>query len=540
MKKTFVRILALVLALAMSFSMIACGAKEQPEDTPVTPSEEASANTPAPSEDAPEEREHVELVFYTHATDIQPGFEKTMAAVNEYLKEKLNTTVDFRIYSQATYKETVNPAFMSGDEMDCLLVGSTGIDFTTNVSKNAFIDISDYIDTYLPGTKAQLPEAAWEAYSYQDGIYGICAIKDLSNQLGFYTNDTLLNDLGIEFPADTYYTYKDLVPFFYEVKEARDAKYPEKADKPMLNIGEVGGSIFYDFYDFFVGSYSTPLVITGIPGLQDYEGVKSGEEVTSYFYTEDFREYCEIIKGFRDNGLVQFEYAPEEYTSLNDGDAIGGIVWGDLAVDREARGYCFDPTMYYAKGATLMTSVMLAAGFALPVQCSNVERTLEVIELMNTDQYLATMMHFGPEGIGWNDADNDGVLEFEGTENDPSLGHLDKCWWHWYGFGLAAMTASKAPAGYPADFADRIFEMNKNGADSGNLGFTFDASNVQTELAACNAVMDEYMSTFNFGTASDLDATIDEFVNKLKANGLDTIIAECQTQLTAWRAANGK
>lgn len=339
MKKTFVRILAFLLVLCMFFSMIACGAKDQPEDTPAAPSEEVSANPPAQPESGSEEREHVELIFYTHANAIFAGFDKTMAAVNEYLKEKLNTTVDFRIYEQSTYKDTVNPAFMSGDEMDCLLVGSTGIDFATNVSKNAFIDISSYIDTYLPGTKARLPEAAWDAYSYQGGIYGICSIKDLANQLGIYTNDTLLNDLGIEFPADTYYTWKDLVPFFYEVQAARDAKYPEKAGKPMLAANEAGQCIFYDFYDFLVGSYSTPLVITGIPGLQDYEGVKSGEEVTSYFYTDEFREYCEIIKGFRDNGLIQFEFNPEEYTSLYDGDAIGGIVWGDLSVDAAQRGY---------------------------------------------------------------------------------------------------------------------------------------------------------------------------------------------------------
>ena len=445
MKKTFVRILAFLLVLCMFFSMIACSAKDQPEDTPAAPSEEVSANPPAQPESGSEEREHVELIFYTHANAIFAGFDKTMAAVNEYLNEKLNTTVDFRIYEQSTYKDTVNPAFMSGDEMDCLLVGSTGIDFVTNVSKNAFIDISSYIDTYLPGTKASLPEAAWEAYSYQGGIYGICSIKDLANQLGIYTNDTLLNDLGIEFPADTYYTWKDLVPFFYEVQAARDAKYPEKAGKPMLAANEAGECVFYDFYDFFVGGYNTPLVITGIPGLQDYEGVKSGEEVTSYFYTDEFREYCEIIKGFRDNGLIQFEFNSDEYTSLYDGDAIGGIVWGDLAVDAAQRGYPFETTMHYANASTLMTSGLLAAGFALPVQCSNVERTLEVIELLNTDQYLATLMHFGPEGIGWTDADNDGVLEFEGTENDPSIEWLEKCWYQWYGFGLCAMTASKAP-----------------------------------------------------------------------------------------------
>lgn len=187
-----------------------------------------------------------------------------------------------------------------------------------------------------------------------------------------------------------------------------------------------------------------------------------------------------------------------------------------------------------------MTSGMLAAGWAIPQQCTNVERTLEVIELLNTDQYLATLMHFGIEGKSWTDTDNDGVLEFDGTGNDPSLSNSEKYWYNWYGFALGAMTASKAPAGYPADFAQAVYQMNKNGVTSGNLGFAFDASNVQTELAACNAVMDEYMGIFNYGTAEDLDATIDEFVQKLKSNGLDTIIAECQAQLTTWRAANGK
>ena len=82
MKKTFVRILAFLLVLCMSFSMTACGAKDQPEDTPAAPSEEASANPSAQPESGSEEREHVELIFYTHANAIFAGYDKTMAAVN--------------------------------------------------------------------------------------------------------------------------------------------------------------------------------------------------------------------------------------------------------------------------------------------------------------------------------------------------------------------------------------------------------------------------------------------------------------------------
>ena len=61
MKKTFVRILAFLLVLCMSFSMTACGAKDQPEDTPAAPSEEASANPSAQPESGSEEREHILL-----------------------------------------------------------------------------------------------------------------------------------------------------------------------------------------------------------------------------------------------------------------------------------------------------------------------------------------------------------------------------------------------------------------------------------------------------------------------------------------------
>lgn len=526
MKKKFVSLLCLLLALTMVFSLVACGADEPVVDEPVVDAENGEDATNE------NEREHVELVFYTCCNIDAPGKEATIAAVNEYLEEKLNTTVDFRIYLQSEFPEVVPTIFASGAEMDAVLAGSMGINFTTNVSKNAFLPLDDYIDEYLPGTKERLPEAAWDAWSYKGNVYGICSIKDLTAALGMWVNEDFLADLGMEFPADEYHTFFDLVDWWKEVKVARDEKYPELADQEILDLNGINRPAYWFQLDIPLGSYAVPMVVANIPEEPSFASIAAdGSEVTSIFYTEEYREFCKTIRDLIDNLVINHYGVGNINGYLDEGTALGGPSWGGLRVT----GRNYNTAIYRAANATATTSYMQSVGFALPVQCSNVERTLEVIELMNTDQYLSTLLHFGPEGIGWTDNDNDGVLEFAGTANENSS---ERYWYNWYGPALGAMTASKAPEGYPADFADMIYDMNGRGIASANMGFVYDASNVQTELAACNSVAAQYTEILHKGASADVDAIVDEFVAKLKASGLDTIIADVQSQLDAWRAEN--
>ena len=67
------------------------------------------------------------------------------------------------------------------------------------------------------------------------------------------------------------------------------------------------------------------------------------------------------------------------------------------------------------------------------------------------------------------------------------------------------------------------------------LGFVFDNSNVTTEVAAVQSVRDEYKRVVENG-AGDPAVLIPEYVAKLKANGIERIISEKQSQLDAWIA----
>ena len=73
------------------------------------------------------------------------------------------------------------------------------------------------------------------------------------------------------------------------------------------------------------------------------------------------------------------------------------------------------------------------------------------------------------------------------------------------------------------------------------MGFVFDASPVENQIAAVTGVVEEYHNDLILGMtkASELDARIQAFNEKLNANGAEQIIAEAQSQLDAWRAENG-
>ena len=68
------------------------------------------------------------------------------------------------------------------------------------------------------------------------------------------------------------------------------------------------------------------------------------------------------------------------------------------------------------------------------------------------------------------------------------------------------------------------------------LGFTLNTTPVETELATVNSVFQEYLGQVRSGISDP--AIIDEYLAKLEAAGVQTVIDEAQAQLDAWIAAN--
>jgi len=77
--------------------------------------------------------------------------------------------------------------------------------------------------------------------------------------------------------------------------------------------------------------------------------------------------------------------------------------------------------------------------------------------------------------------------------------------------------------------------MNSGATASSVVGFIVDTASIETEIAACNNVVSEYMTQLRKPTGTeDVDALVDEFIAKLKANGIEKIISEVQAQRDAF------
>ena len=107
----------------------------------------------------------------------------------------------------------------------------------------------------------------------------------------------------------------------------------------------------------------------------------------------------------------------------------------------------------------------------------------------------------------------------------------------WYYWNLGGLTVSKVPEGTDPNFASDLAKMNMEATPSDLMGFAFDPAPVETEIAACKNVNKEFMNTLTLGQAEDVDKVVDEYIKKLKDNGIEKIVAEANKQIQEWKAA---
>ena len=178
-----------------------------------------------------------------------------------------------------------------------------------------------------------------------------------------------------------------------------------------------------------------------------------------------------------------------------------------------------------------MTSYLHQAANAISVNCEHPDKAMQALELINTDEFVATALRFGLEGDYYT-VNEDGTLNTDGTLNANNDYNF-----YWYGAQFGAVVYSKVPASKgSAQFMDKLAEANSK-AKAGNMGFIFDPTPVQNELAACSAKIDEYNTNLKFGkheTMADVEAALAAFDAALTEAGIEKVVAECQRQLDAF------
>ncbi len=529
------KLLALLLALVMVVSLVACTQK-QPEETKA-PAANKPEETKAPAQETDAPEAPVTLTMFHMYSDVAGTYAKedVLKAIQAHVLETYNVDLQFIDAPYTIYNDVVNTAITAGDNWD--MGDIPGTIFTANVSRNAFMAFDEYMDL-IPAVVESVPDYTWDAYSYGGKIYGAAPVKDLAEFWNWIANQDLEDEIGVEFPADEFYTLRDLIPFLYEAKEARDVVYPELADQPIF--GNLSQLAFYMGFDSVVGFWNSCVVATNITVEHGFTSVGDTGSLFCPWMTEDFRDMVKVYWQACQDGVVAGVdgFDPDKYLEQN-GYLIGAGNCGLIEYDPEITLPNYRNTMYVANIGNSYTAYLQAGVQCINAKCANPEKAFEMLNAFYSDETLCNMFKFGIEGEHWTDENNDGVAEFTEANSDAN----NRAYYNWYPYvNLVSTTCGAVAPGCTPEFAEKMAAVNEKGVGSPLMGFLADTTAIADEVAACQAVISEYATQWQYPSVykseAEIDAMCDKFAEDLKANGIDTIMAEIQKQVDAWKAAN--
>lgn len=488
----------------------------------------------APASLAREELPYAKIDWYIGLNPL-PDTAVVNDALNEYLMEKLNCEVNLIYMTSADWETKIGTMIASGQDMGILGFGSQSkSDYVIESQRGAYYPLDELLETHGQETKALFSDAIWEAMKIGGHVYGIPSLKDNGYFISLVYNKDMADELGIDVDSVKYSTFRDMEDLFREVKEKRDAAHPEWADRPIAwNINRIYPYNFA-FETFLNDSY---LTVCNIEGIMDVEGYDDGTAF-NFYETPEFLEFALQKQRMVEEGLYAYDYSIiKEYQY--DGSIFAWAGWGYTFMQDHLYSDVFTTAMKMSDRLWTETNNYFSAGTCISANCANPEQAMRVLNLVNTDPFVATMMRFGVEGEHYT-YDADGKMTFDGTKNaDPA----QRAFYYWYAAPVGNLTIVNAPeslTGPDGIMLTRMVEYNQASIVPRHMGFVFDTSPVVNEIAACTSIVMEYQNELQLGqlnSQEEVEETVEEFVEKLKANGSEKVVAEVQRQMDAWEAA---
>ncbi|ALS29068.1 ABC transporter substrate-binding protein [Paenibacillus cisolokensis] len=490
---------SLLLALAMLLLTVvvlsACGGNGKGNEG--SGGDNASAENGA--NEGAEETAH--LIWYTIGGP-QRDLDKVVDEANKYLKEKINTTIEIKLIDWGDYTQKMQVIAASGEPFDIAFTSSWAFPYVENARKGYFLELDELLDQYGQGIKEVLNPAFLEGSKVNGHNYAIPTNKELPAQAVWRFNKELADKYNLNISEAT--TLESLEPMLKKVKEGEPDIYPIPSN--------IGPFLPYDF------------VLEGIP-----VGVKldtTDYKVVNVWDTPEAKQTFETMRKYYLAGYLPPDVATKQGDEhLKTGKWLvdkqhtvpfADILWTNEMQYPIASTPIHEPIVFNWSVTGSMQAI--SANTKYPKQA------MQFLNLLNTDPYLRNLLNYGIEGVHYN------KLSEDTYEPIPDSGYSMAS------FTLGNMFLLYKLKDDPADKWEQYEAFNNSAKNAPLLGFQFDPTNVMTELANVKNAVDEFGPALNTGSVDPAEM-LPKAIEKLKAQGLDKIIAEVQKQLDEWRAS---
>ena len=533
------KILALLLALVMVLGLVACASTTPAQDdkpASETPSDANDAKTeekPADETPAAADEPATVIKMWFHGSSVTPdASEKVMAELNAYLKDKINVELSPIWGTWGDFDTATVTALAGGDDVDIYFTCNWSADEYNKYARDGYwVKLDDMLATDAPELLATIPEGIWDCAKTNGydgmGIYAVPGLKDTATQNCWDVNGTLLAELGYdvdEVCAKGLDYYSD--EFEQMLQAAKDAKggdfYPLLMEAAVLErmvnhssiiTGDLGGGNVLSYY------YDA-----------EHPSKDIGSKIVNKYGTEEFKKFADRTYYFAQKGFIspscQNVSTANDYRTAT--QASGEYLFG-------TQSYAFGCELDFSKARKIDVRMVpetaaymdctsgQGAMMAISATSKNPNKALQFLNLLNTDPVVMTYVNYGVEGFTYN-KNSDGTITFI---DDARATYTPWC----NGTGNVRILPPTSEQG--ADFWDRFSAYYDAAEPLPYGGFIFDNSVCESEGAALANVYAEYAFNLMSGAVNP-DEVLPEFLSKLDAAGINTLVDAANAQMDAY------
>ena len=440
--------------------------------------------------------------------DKPDNLDELLENANKIIGEKVGAKLDIQYLGWGDYDKKMSVITSSGENYDIAFASN----YVVNAQKGAYADLTELYKKEGKDLYKALDPAYIKGNSINGKIYAVPVAANVASSQNFAFNGTLLAKYGIDISGVT--SYETLEPVLKQIKEKAPDVVPFAVTKNFIPS---------DNFDYPVPN--------GLPFVIDLEGDTT--KIVNRYEVPRFKEHLKTLHKFYEAGYIPKDVATsdtsfdlQQDTWFVREETVGPADYGNSLLSRVAnKDIQIKPiTNFIKKNQTTQV-----ANFVISNNSKNKEKSMEVLNLLNTNAELLNGLVYGPEGKNWE--------KLAGKENrvkvlDGYKGNTHMGGWNTGNNWILYINENVTD--------EQIAQSKKDletAKESPALGFIFNTDKVKSEITALTNTLNQFAGAINTGTV-DPEVEVPKMLEKLKSEGAyQKVLDEMQKQYDEYLAS---
>ncbi len=436
--------------------------------------------------------------------------------IAEYTKDTLNATFDVQFIAGTDFTQKLLVKAAAGESWD-LNFDSDWTCYYQMIANDSYMALDDLLPQYAPDLyKVYQEKGILEAAKSKGKIVSLPWTMSMNNRSFFQWRGDLVEKAGITVDKDKLKDWESVDAFVHQLKAAFPDKYI------LESAGYIGSQEgFMEIGHGLAINLNDPTCkVVAVETTQSY--------MDKALYAEKWQKDGIIWKDILTD-------TTDHNTYINNGKLI--TKWGTHEFSNQKRAWLdegakWDYTEIYPEGLFANRSPVSNL-VAIPASSENPERTLMFLNMLETDQKLYDMVHYGVLGTTYELNGEEAV--FPNGMNAENSSYME-----WGGrWALWKPQFMRPDASYGQGFwqaeADYAASLPQN-VNNPLAGFNFDVTNVKNQVAQRDQIYTDANKLIEVGLGGNGADAVNKLISDANAAGTADILAECQKQIDTFLA----